>query len=244
MDQGSLNERLSRISTLWTLIEQAHAGPQDAATSARRQLLQRYCGAVYRYLLGAVRDEDAALELSQEFFLRFVRGDFRRADPQRGRFRDYVKTALVHLVTDHHRARRERPGPLPPDYPEPARPADEGAEAQFLDSWREELLSRTWATLAENHPSLHTVLIFHVQHPDIPSSEMADRLTAQLGKPLTAGNVRVTLHRAREKFADLLVDEVAHSLEAPSEAELIQEMRDLHLLKLCAPALKRRGYRC
>ena len=82
MDQ-SLDDRLSRISTMWTLVLQAHGGPADAATTAQRLLMQRYCGSVYRYLLGAVRDEDAAMELFQEFALRFARGDFRRADPQR-----------------------------------------------------------------------------------------------------------------------------------------------------------------
>jgi hypothetical protein len=47
-----------------------------------------YHRAVHRYLLGALRDEDAAEELFQEFALRFVRGDFRWADRGRGRFRD------------------------------------------------------------------------------------------------------------------------------------------------------------
>src|SRR3712207_7176976 len=54
------------------------------------------------------RSEAAAEELLQEFAVRFLRGDFRRADPQRGRFRDYVKTALIHLVIDHQRAEQAR----------------------------------------------------------------------------------------------------------------------------------------
>src|SRR5262245_49194788 len=123
MDPDSLNQRLSRISTLWTLLQQAHAGPADAATSAQRLLMQRYLGSVYHYLLGALRDEAAAEELLQEFAARFLRGDFRRADPQRGRFRDYVKTALIHLVDDYHRAERARPRPLPSDLAGPAQPA-------------------------------------------------------------------------------------------------------------------------
>jgi RNA polymerase sigma-70 factor (ECF subfamily) len=64
-----------------------------------------------------------------------------------------------------------------------------------------------------------------------------------MGKSFTATNVRVTLHRAREKFADLLLDEVAHSLGNPTEAELLQELHDLRLQKLCRLAVKRRSDR-
>jgi hypothetical protein len=48
------------------------------------------------------------------------------------------------------------------------------------------------------------------------------------------------LHRARTRFAELLVAEVAHSLGTPSEAQLLEELRTLRLLKLCGPALERR----
>src|SRR5262245_30429433 len=112
MDRQSLDERLSRISTLWTVLFEAHREPGEAAAEAQRALMRRYSGAVYRYLLGAVRDEDAAGDLAQEFAVRFLKGDFRRADPERGRFRDYLKRALVHLVTDHHRRRQKWPRPL------------------------------------------------------------------------------------------------------------------------------------
>src|SRR6266436_612212 len=101
---------LSQISTMWTMLFRAHAGGPEGAVSAQRAMMERYGGAVYRYLLGAVRDQDAAAELSQEFAVRFLRGDFRRADPDRGRFRDYLKTSLIHLVTDYHRARQRAPG--------------------------------------------------------------------------------------------------------------------------------------
>ena len=74
--------------------------------------MQRYCGSVYRYLLGALRNGDAAIELFQEFAMRFVRGDFHRASPTRGRFRDYVKTALINLVTDHFNRQNSKPRPL------------------------------------------------------------------------------------------------------------------------------------
>jgi RNA polymerase sigma-70 factor (ECF subfamily) len=243
MEPDCPRPRLSRISTPWTLVRQAHAGPEAAAATAQRLLMQRYCGAVYRYLRGALHDEEATLELFQEFALRFLRGDFRRADPAAGRFRDYLRAVLSHLVTDYHRERRAQPQPLPADVVRRAIPPDEGADgeaAAFIRSWREELVNRAWEALAEAKPVYHAVLVFYVENPEVPSPRMAEQLAVRLGKPFTAAHVRVTLQRAREKFAELLLDEVAHSLGACTEAELVQELRALQMLKLCAPALERR----
>jgi len=113
MDPQQLNERLSQISTRWTLLFQAHQGSAEAVSTAQKQLIQRYTPAVYRDLLGAVHDPEAADELFQEFALRFVRGDFKRADPERGRFRDFLKTSLYHLVVDYQRRRQQQAVPLP-----------------------------------------------------------------------------------------------------------------------------------
>src|SRR5262245_49918619 len=165
MDPATPRSHLSRISTPWTLFRRAHGGAGDCAADALRLLLQRYCGAAYRYFRGALRDDDAALESLQEFVVRFLRGDFRRADPGSGRFRDYLKAALVHLVTDYHRARRAQPQPLPADVGERVVAVDDGVENEitFLQSWREELINRTWVALAEAKPTYHAVLVFHVQ---------------------------------------------------------------------------------
>src|SRR6516164_4564410 len=242
MDLNFPRPHLDRISTPWTLVRQAHAGSEAGAAIAQRLLIQRYCGAVYRYLRGALHDEEAALDLLQEFVVRFLRGDFRRADSAAGRFRDYVKTALIHLVTDYHRQRKAQPQPLPADLVHRALPPNDETdpEAVLLQSWREELVNRAWEALAAAKPTYHAVLVFHVENPDVPSPQVADQLTARLGKPFTAAHVRVTRHRAREKFAELLLDEVAHSLGSYSESELVQELRVLRLLNLCAPAMERR----
>ena len=77
-----VNQHLSRISTMWTMVFQAHKDAPQAA-AAQAVLLERYCGAIYRYLLSAVRDANVADELAQEFALRFVKGYFRRASPER-----------------------------------------------------------------------------------------------------------------------------------------------------------------
>ena len=52
--------------------------------------------------------------------------------------------------------------------------------------------------------------------------------------------MRVLLHRARERFADLLLEEIAHSLDDPTPDALQDELADLDLLEYVAPALSRR----
>ncbi|HZT79316.1 MAG TPA: sigma-70 family RNA polymerase sigma factor [Gemmataceae bacterium] len=247
MNEQQLQDRLSQISTPWTMLRQAHGSQADAVSAAQQQLMQRYGGALYRYLLAALRDPDAADELNQEFAVRFLRGDFRNVNPERGRFRDFLKTSVLHLIVDFHRRRKVRPQQLSPDAPEPADPSDDLAELdrQFQQSWREELLNRSWEALArverQTGQPFHTVLRFKAKNPDLRSAELAERLGAQMGKPLTAAGVRQTLHRARERFADLLLDEVLGSLDRPTLADLEQELADLGLLEYCRPALERRA---
>lgn len=240
------DDRLSRIDTLWSVVQRAHGAEDDSANAAREQLLIRYGGAVRRYLLGALRNEDAADELFQEFAMRLVRGDFDRACPERGRFRQFVKTSIFHLIIDSQRRRRRVLQPLDEfdpaasDEPDPMNESDE----EFRASWRTELLARAWAALEsderETGKLYFTVLRFRADHPDLGSPQIAEQLGGQLGRTLTSANVRVLLHRAREVFADRLLEEVAHSLENDQNERIEEELIELNLLEYCRPALERR----
>jgi RNA polymerase sigma-70 factor (ECF subfamily) len=246
MKQEDLKRHLSQISTLWSVVLQAHQGPGEEAVQAQRLLLERYEGAIRRYLRRTVPASDAADELAQDFALRFLHGSFRGADPQRGRFRDYVKGVLFHLIADYHKRRSLQPRTLPDHYPEPAvEPSLPELDQEFLSSWRDELLARAWSALAEverrSGKPYHTVLRFRAEHPQTPSPHMAEQLSTLLGRPLTAAGVRQTLHRAREKFADLLLDEVTQTLHDPTFEKLEQELIDLQLLDYCRPRRGRRG---
>jgi RNA polymerase sigma factor (sigma-70 family) len=246
MHEPEPTPHLSRISTRWDLLFQAHLGKGEAAAKAQEALLRRYWGAIYRYLLAVVREPNVAEDLAQEFALRFVSGAFKRADPELGRFRDFVKKALYHLVVDFQRREQGRPRPLPPDAVSPAGSLGEmdSADQKFIDCWRQELLRRTWEGLAAVEAKggnlFHTVLRWRVENPETPSTQLAEKLEAQFGKPVKQGTIRVTLHRARERFADLLIDEVARSLQTSDVAQMEQELIDLDLLAYCAPALERR----
>jgi RNA polymerase sigma-70 factor (ECF subfamily) len=246
MQQQELHQRLSLIPTLWSLVDLAHHGPTEAANSAREQLLERYRGAVCRYLRKLLHDPDAADEVFQEFALQLVHGDLRGANPQRGRFRNFVKGTLFHLVADYRKQQRKWPGPLPADGAAlAAHEEDADSDRLFVESWCDELLARAWAGLAQLEAAtgqpLHAVLRFRADHPELHSPQLAAELTTQLGRPLTAAGVRQILHRAREKFATLLVDEVLHSLANPSADQVAEELGELGLLDYCRPALERRG---
>jgi RNA polymerase sigma-70 factor (ECF subfamily) len=239
-----MDQHLSKIVTLWGPLQEAHTGEPDAARVAQRLLLERYTPALYRYLLAAVRDPHAADELFQEFALRFVRGDFKRADQQRGRFRDFLKTSLIHLVIDHHR-RCKRPVHPIGDYEPPVEdPSVNDSGEDFTALCRQELMARTFQALAaEEHATgqpLHTVLRFRMDNPQMHSPEMAEELGRRLGKALSPVWVRKKLLAARTRFAALLIDEVVRTLEAPTEDLLDQELLDLGLMDYCREALEER----
>jgi RNA polymerase sigma-70 factor (ECF subfamily) len=244
-----VHDRLSRISTCWTLVFQAQEGEPTRVSAAHQALMLRYRGAIYRYLLAALRDADAAEEVAQDFAYCLVRGDFKQAHPGKGRFRDFVKTVVFHLIVNYQRQRQKqaRLEPLPADGPEAAgeNPALADQEREFLDKWREELLDRTWAELAAvqraGDPPFYEVLRLRSEQPIMKSAAIANQLGGRLGKPLTAAGVRQILHRAREKFADLLLEEVGRSLETTDADRLEQELIDLGLLRYCRSALERRA---
>jgi RNA polymerase sigma-70 factor (ECF subfamily) len=249
MDEHELQSRLSRITTVWTLLADAQKPSPQEAKDAYSALIERYKGAAYRYLLGATHSADAADELFQEFAVRMLQGAFRRADPGRGRFRDYLKTTLFHLVSDYQRKQRRGPLPLDTAIVQPAAAdwdSDE-AERRFLESWCEELLGRAWAALKraeeEGRQPYYTVLKFRAEHPDASSPEMAQHITEQLHpeRPYTETAIRKVLQRARACFADALLREVAHSLPTPTREELEQELIHLNLLGYCRSALERWG---
>ena len=83
----------------------------------------------------------------------------------------------------------------------------------------------------------YTVLQHRAKRPEVRSAEMAEYLSAELGKPLRADAVRQTLHRAREKFAELLLDEVLQTLREPTVEMLEEELIDIGLSDYCRPAL-------
>jgi RNA polymerase sigma-70 factor (ECF subfamily) len=244
MDPNNLDQRLSQMETHWTAVFQAHQGRSVEAAEAQADLVLRYGGAVHRYLLASLRDVDAADELAQEFALRFLRGDFKNADPGKGRFRDFLKRSVARLMIDYHRARRARPRPLDVE-PEPAVQPDawdHALDRQFLESWREQLMAQAWSALdrvqKRRGQPFADVLRLRVASPELNSLQLAERLSQRLGRPVTSGWIRLNLHRARDMFVKSLIDEVKRSLGARPD-RLEDELSELGLLEYCRSVLDR-----
>jgi hypothetical protein len=237
MTDDTTPSRLSQISTMWTVLAQAHAGPPGDVAAAQQLLIERYGGAVKGYLRKVVGDPDAADDLAQQFALGLVRGEFRGADPQRGRFRAYVKSVLFHLVSKHRRGEKRKPLPLSETQGDLAVSSDDGAT--FDQTWRSALLIRAWKTLQAAHPIGYAALRFKTDRKDGSSDAMAAELTRVAGRPIAPAAARQHLHRARERFADYLLDVVAHSLADPSPENLGDELTALGLLEYCRDALQR-----
>jgi RNA polymerase sigma-70 factor (ECF subfamily) len=252
MDEPKDQEsRLAEISTRWSLLLEANRREGDAAREAQRLLLLRYYGAVYRYLLGATGNQDAAEVLSQEFAVRFVRGDFSRANPERGRFRDFLKTALRNLATDYHRERLRQPAHLPADadrLPAPEVPSAQlwSTDEAFLRHWRQTLLDSAWEAMAKSQsqtgPPFYEVLRRRAQQPEVSAAELADQLGRELGQSFTDSGIRQILKRARAQYAELLLGEIARSLQTDELDRLEQELIDLDLVRYCQSALAKRRH--
>ena len=232
MSDVPTEEHLNRLSTHWDEIVAAH-GDQSGRRTAQCAVLRRYSRAVYTFLRVATRDPQAAEDLAQEFALRFVRGDFHRLDPGRGQFRAFVKAVLYHMAADHFRRLKVTPKPLPDaDLVAPA-----ATDAEFARCWQEGLLARTWEELRAAGGGLYAALRWRVEHPDLAAADGAIALAAAVGRPVSAVAFRQTLHRARERFADLLRAEVAISLGFEDAAAVDAELAELGLLSYCRGAL-------
>lgn len=242
--------RLSRIETRWSLIRRAHDDDDDTVVDARQQLLMQYAPAIRRYLGAALKDDEAADDVFQEFALAFSRGDFKGADPERGKFRHYIKTSLYHQIAAFYRKKKRH------QHSTLEESAIEGtidstidnaiaeAEEELRIAWRTELLDTSWQRLEdysrENQTGHYSVLRMRAENPHWKSEELAARLSEALKKPMTPGATRTLLHRARNHFANCLLDALTHSLETDALDELEEELAELRLADYCKEVISDR----
>ena len=108
-------------------------------------------------------------------------------------------------------------------------------DRDFQQNWREQVLGLAWEGLRDSDAGrtsdYYTVLRFRSLNADANSKEMAEQLSIQLGKPVTAEWVRQKLSRARQKFASLLAIEVRQSLNINTEDAIREELTALGLSK-------------
>lgn len=228
--------RLEAISTRWTLLRQAHGDSMGTAGEARNALVLRYLPAVRRYVGSLIRNDADADDLTQDVVVRLLAGDFSGADPGRGRFCDLLKTAVRNMARNRWRSLKRRRTP-DVDLGGLQANGDEPDEDVWLASWRQSVLDLVWKAMQQeerNRPGsvAYTLLRLRTDHPDDTSEQLAARLSKKTGKTIRADAVRQKLRRARLRFVDLLIAEVARGLDDPTPERVEDELIALGLLEV------------
>jgi RNA polymerase sigma-70 factor (ECF subfamily) len=90
------------METRWTLVLRAR-GESPAAQAALGELCEAYYAAVLTFIRQGSRQEEAARDLTQEFFARLLAGgSLDTVQPSRGRFRSFLLGAVKHFLADQH----------------------------------------------------------------------------------------------------------------------------------------------
>lgn len=234
MSSASMNFSATR----WTLVLQASRDdPQGHAALA--DLCEAYWQPVFRFLRSEGRHEDTARELTQEFFSRLLKSrNIHAADPQRGRFRSYLLGAVKHFLQDERdkELRQKRGGgqihePLPDEStqangPQLAHPILPPPDTLFDREWALLVLDRGLSLLAQEMRHSGKDATFAIlkpwltgTHPELTQAETAKRLN------LSEGAVKVSIHRLRQRFRELVRKEIASTVHHPEEVD--EEVRYL-----------------
>jgi RNA polymerase sigma factor (sigma-70 family) len=233
-ESDTLSQRLDSMTTRWSVVRRAHQASIVSAGQARNELVLRYSKAIRAYVRAILQDDGRADEVAQDAIVRLLSGDFAGADPNRGRFRDLLKVSVRNMARNHwQKENRRRPAAVDVE-------AIAGADAtaddpEWLASWRQNALDLTWSALehlerAQPDSSVVVLLRLRAAFPDATSEELAQRLAEKTKKPVTPESVRQQLRRARVKFAELLIIEIADGLANGSPDDVEEELAALGLM--------------
>lgn len=228
-----MSERIPQsafASTRWTIVLAAGKGSSEG-----RQALEKLCRAYWFPLYGCARRQGAnpedARDLTQGFFEKLIeREDLRFAEPTRGRFRNFLIKSFQNYCHDVRAQEQSiKRGGKTSIISFDALSAEERYLIEPVDSFSpEKLYDALWA---------HT-LIDAVKHQLLREyTAIGKRPLAEAILPSLAGNsphshadigntlgislaaAKMATSRMRKRFRQLLIQEVAVTLENPEEAE-------------------------
>ena len=217
-------------TTRWSIVLAAGRANADDAESALATLCRSYWYPVYAFIRRRGAPAADAEDLTQEFFATLLEKDYvRLADPERGRFRTFLLTAVSRFLTKQHERNRagKRGGGrmvLSLDLAEGEdryrlEPVEQWTpERLFERRWALTLLERVIVRLRERYAEQGKGALFE-QLKDFLTQPEADGLLADLAKSLgmTEGALKVAIHRLRRRYRDLLKEEVGETVSAPDE---------------------------
>ena len=217
-------------TTSWTLVRAAAVEPTADSRDALAALCQRYWRPVYAFVRRRGHGRDESQDLTQGFFALLIEKNYLLdTDPRRGRFRSFILTAVKHFLAnqwDRSQALKRGGGRV-------AVSIDlvdvEASQAAIDPTTPETLFERQWAlSLLEN-----VMAKLRAEFADVGKADEFDRLsTFLIGDPdavryetlaaergVTAGALRIAVHRLRRRFRQLLRDEVADTVDRPEDVD-------------------------
>jgi len=216
----------------------ARQQPSPRGAEALENLCRAYWYPLYAYVRRLGYSAEDAQDLTQAFFAHLLRKPFLEdVGPEKGRFRSFLLACLKHFLVDEwQKARAAKRGGNRPALPLDVEQAEEryqlegrveaNPETLFERRWALDLLERALDRLRGEAAASGRGAVFDQLEGcllgDRPSETYA-QLGSRLGLSGTA--VKVTVHRLRQRYRDLLRQEVTRTVTHPEETEA--EMRYL-----------------
>jgi len=225
-------------TTHWSLVQAAAASPTRDSQEALTDLCQTYWRPVYAFIRREGSDRDQSLDLTQGFFTLLLEKNYlMAADPQRGKFRSFLLTAVKHfLAHEWEREHAQKRGgfhvhiSVDPVNAEtwcvPAVVQEETPERLFERQWAVSLLGgvldklRAEFAIEGKADRFESLVGFLDQESDTASyKELAEQMD------LSPGALRMLVLRLRRRYRRVLREEIAQTVASPEEID--EEIRFL-----------------
>ena len=218
------------LTTRWSVVLRAGSEVAPDAEAALAQLCRDYWDPLYAFARRRGLMTQDAQDATQGFFLHIIAGGMlRRASAERGKFRTFLLGAMQHFLANEQRAeqRLKRGGAevfveldaLDAEGRFALEPADAmTVEAQFDRSWAMALIERVFRQLGEEYARAGRAAMFARIRPYLAAESARPGYAAvaqELG--MSASAVGVTIHRMRQRYGELLREEILHTVSSPEE---------------------------
>ena len=227
-------------TTHWSVVLSAGQADSPQASEALEKLCRAYWPPLYSYIRRQGHSREEGQDLTQAFFAKLLEKNFwGRADPQKGRFRSFLLTALRQFLLDQRDRvlTAKRGGGLTfisfdeqtEEFFRAGLSQNLSAEQQFDRQWASTVLEQARSKLRQECIAERKSALFdRVSLPGGQSeTSIPYALIAQeLG--MTIGAVKSAVSRLRQRYGELVREEIAHTVFSP--AEIPAEIR--HLLAI------------
>jgi RNA polymerase sigma-70 factor (ECF subfamily) len=211
-------------TTYWTLIQAASEGLPSESRAALAALCQAYWYPVYSFIRRKVFEDEKARDLTQGFFVLLIEKNYlAAADRERGKFRSFLLTAVKSfLANEHDRATALKRGggqaPISINMSEAEGRSFEPVETAtpeslFQRQWALSLLERVMSKLREEFGSSGKLDEFNKLMPFLNKDSGSGRYEAMAEEiGVSAGALRMSVHRMRRRYRDLMRSEIAETV--------------------------------